>query len=98
MLKFLKIHISLIIILQGMEALTKKLLGSLHPNHFLMLSLKQKLLAAYRKEVATPNPQKKIMQRMLDACREMYNVLEIVEPGISRLKGKSNILKANKIY
>ncbi|XP_034190876.2 SET domain-containing protein SmydA-8 [Osmia lignaria lignaria] len=73
--------------IKGMEALTKKLLGSLHPNHFLMLSLKQKLLAAYRKEVATPNPQKKIMQRMLDACREMYNVLEIVEPGISRLKG-----------
>nr|XP_012144406.1 PREDICTED: protein msta, isoform A-like isoform X1 [Megachile rotundata] len=73
--------------IKGMETLTKKLLGSFHPNHYLMLSLKQKLLAAYRKEVTTPNPPKKIMQRMLDACREMYNVLEIVEPGISRLKG-----------
>lgn len=24
---------------------------------------------------------------MLDTCKELYNVLDIVEPGISRLKG-----------
>ncbi|KOC67669.1 Protein msta, isoform A, partial [Habropoda laboriosa] len=69
------------------QNLTTKLSRSFHPNHYLMLSLKQKLLAAYRKEVATPNPKKKMMQKMLDMCREMFNVLEIVEPGISRLKG-----------
>ncbi|CAK9798280.1 SET domain-containing protein SmydA-8, isoform A [Anthophora plagiata] len=73
--------------LKGLESLMTKLSRSFHPNHYLMLSLKQKLLAAYRKEVATPSPQKKIMQKMLDMCREMFNVLEIVEPGISRLKG-----------
>ncbi|XP_076240125.1 uncharacterized protein LOC143182785 [Calliopsis andreniformis] len=91
--------------IKGLETLTTKLLRSLHPNHFLMLSLKQKLLAAYRKEVASPNPQKKIMQRMLDACKEMYDVLEIVEPGISRLKGimlyemhLPMVLLANRAY
>ncbi|XP_076754158.1 SET domain-containing protein SmydA-8 [Xylocopa sonorina] len=73
--------------IKGLENLATKLLKTFHPNHFLMLSLKQKLLAVYRKEVATPNPQKKIMLRMLDLCKEMYDVLEIVEPGISRLKG-----------
>ncbi|XP_076662818.1 uncharacterized protein LOC143366016 isoform X2 [Andrena cerasifolii] len=73
--------------IKGLETLVTKLLRSLHPNHFLVLSLKQKLLAAYRKEVASPNPRKKIMQRMLDTCKEMCSVLEIVEPGISRLKG-----------
>ncbi|XP_015438621.1 PREDICTED: protein msta, isoform A-like [Dufourea novaeangliae] len=73
--------------IKGLEVLTTKLMRSLHPNHFLLLSLKQKLLAAYRKEVATLNPQKKCMQRMLDTCKEVCDVLDIVEPGISRLKG-----------
>ncbi|XP_068980216.1 SET domain-containing protein SmydA-8-like [Bombus flavifrons] len=73
--------------IKGLETLMAKLSKSFHRNHFLMLSLKQKLLAAYRKEVATPNPQKKIMQKMSDVCKEMYDMLEIIEPGISRLKG-----------
>lgn len=81
---------SLIIIFKGLETLITKLLKSFHPNHFLMLSLKQKLLAIYRKEVATPNPKKQIIQRMSNICKEMYDVLEIVEPGISRMKGISN--------
>ncbi|XP_043249726.1 SET domain-containing protein SmydA-8-like [Colletes gigas] len=72
---------------KGLETLLAKLSRSLHQNHFLMLSLKQKLVNVYTKEVSSPNPQKKVMQRMLDMCKEMYNMLEIVEPGISRLKG-----------
>lgn len=56
-----------------------------------MLSLKQKLLTACRKEITSPNPQKKIVQKMLDTCKEVYNVLNIVEPGISHLKG-TNVL------
>lgn len=71
---------------KSLEKLTTKLARSFHPNHFVMLSLKQKLLATYRKEMATPNPPKKCMQRMLDTCKEIHDVLEIVEPGISRLK------------
>ncbi|XP_076654987.1 SET domain-containing protein SmydA-8 isoform X2 [Halictus rubicundus] len=71
---------------KSLETLATKLIRSFHPNHFVMLSLKQKLLAAYRKEMATPNPSKKCMQRMLETCKEVCDVLEIVEPGISRLK------------
>ncbi|KAG7208616.1 hypothetical protein KM043_014823 [Ampulex compressa] len=73
--------------MKDLEALVKKLSRSLHSNHFLLLSLKQKLLLAYRKEVTSVNPPRKIVQRMLDMCKEVYDVLEIVEPGISRLKG-----------
>ncbi|XP_017880186.1 SET domain-containing protein SmydA-8-like [Ceratina calcarata] len=73
--------------IEELESLTTKLLKSFHPNHFLMLALKQKLLAAYRREVSTPNPRKKILRKMLNACKDMHDVLEIVEPGISRLKG-----------
>lgn len=74
-------------IFQRIDGLLKKLSQSLHTNHFLMLSLKQKLLTACRKEITSLNPQKKIVQKMLNTCKEVYNVLNIVEPGISRLKG-----------
>ncbi|XP_012234310.1 uncharacterized protein [Linepithema humile] len=73
--------------IKSIEGLLKRLSRSLHTNHFLMLSLKQKLLMLCRKEIISPNPQKKIIQKMLDTCKEVYNVLDIVEPGISRLKG-----------
>ncbi|KAL0124887.1 hypothetical protein PUN28_006630 [Cardiocondyla obscurior] len=91
--------------IKKIEGLLKKLSQSLHTNHFLMLSLKQKLLTACRKEISSPNPQKKIVQKMLDTCKEVYNVLEIVEPGISRLKGimlyemhLPVIILANRLY
>ncbi|XP_066587688.1 uncharacterized protein [Prorops nasuta] len=71
-----------------LEALLNKLSRTLHSNHFLMLTVKQKLLTIYRNEVSlSVNPQRKIIQKMLDLCKEVYAVLEIVEPGISRLKG-----------
>lgn len=73
-----------------MENLKEKLSKSLHKNHFLMLSLKQKLLNVYRQEVTGPNPKRKAMRSMAYLCREMYDLLEIVEPGISRLKGTFN--------
>ncbi|XP_014482025.1 PREDICTED: uncharacterized protein LOC106748219 isoform X2 [Dinoponera quadriceps] len=73
--------------IKSLDGLLRRLSRSLHTNHFLMLSLKQKLLAACRKEMTSPNPQKKIVRKMLDTCNEVYGVLDIVEPGISRLKG-----------
>lgn len=73
-----------------MENLKEKLSKSLHKNHFLMLSLKQKLLNIYRQEITGPNPKRKILRSMAHLCKEMYDLLEIVEPGISRLKGIFN--------
>ncbi|XP_072750457.1 uncharacterized protein [Anoplolepis gracilipes] len=69
------------------DNLLKKLSRSLHTNHFLMLSLKQKLLTVCRREITSLNPRRKIIQKMLDTCKEVYDVLDIVEPGISRSKG-----------
>lgn len=72
---------------KGIDDLLKRLSRSLHTNHFLMLSLKQKLLTACRREITSLNPRRKIVQKMLDTCKEVYDVLDIVEPGISRSKG-----------
>lgn len=69
----------------------------MHSNHFLIMSLKQKLLALYRKEITCLNPKKKTLQRMMQLCKEILQVLEIVEPGISRLKGKLNTPFFSKI-
>ena len=77
--------------LQGLESLLNKLSRTFHKNHFLILSLKQKLLSEYRRELSSPNPQKKTLIKMLHLCKEIFNVLEIVEPGISRLKGMKNL-------
>ncbi|XP_078050769.1 SET domain-containing protein SmydA-8 isoform X2 [Augochlora pura] len=71
--------------IKGMETLASKLKRSLHPNHFLMLVLKQKLVAAYMAEMPS-FPTKRNMEKLLDTCKEICEVLEIVEPGISRLK------------
>ncbi|CAG5095368.1 Similar to SmydA-8: SET domain-containing protein SmydA-8 [Cotesia congregata] len=73
--------------IKELETLLKNFSVMLHSNHFLMMSLKQKLLALYRKEITCPNPKKKILQRMMELCKGILQVLEIVEPGISRLKG-----------
>ncbi|XP_058795741.1 SET domain-containing protein SmydA-8-like isoform X2 [Phymastichus coffea] len=70
-----------------MEKLLKKLSLTFHANHYLMLCLKQKILAVYRNELTSINPQKKTLEKMLAMERELLEVLEIVEPGISRLKG-----------
>jgi len=40
----------------------------------------------------SPNPQKKVIQKMMNTCKEIYDVLNIVEPGISRLKGRKTSL------
>jgi hypothetical protein len=77
---------------QEVEDLLSKLSRSFHKNHFLLLSLKQDLLNIYRRELMTLNPQKKFLHRMLCLYEEIIDVLEIVEPGISRLKGNPRIL------
>ncbi|XP_044595553.1 SET domain-containing protein SmydA-8-like isoform X1 [Cotesia glomerata] len=73
--------------IKELETLLKNFSIMLHSNHFLIMSLKQKLLALYRKEITCLNPKKKILQRMMELCKGILQVLEIVEPGISRLKG-----------
>ncbi|XP_034951070.1 SET domain-containing protein SmydA-8-like isoform X2 [Chelonus insularis] len=73
--------------IKELEILLKKLLLTFHSNHFLVLALKQKLLELYRHEVTNLNPKKQALMRIIELCKEVLQVLEIVEPGLSRLKG-----------
>jgi hypothetical protein len=34
-----------------------------------------------------PNPSRKILNRKTELCQDMLPVLQVVEPGISRLRG-----------
>ncbi|KAK0098482.1 hypothetical protein PV326_008080 [Microctonus aethiopoides] len=73
--------------IKELENLVKKLSSTFHPHHFLMVNLKQKLLTLYRSDCGRLNPSKKMLCRVIELCNEILDVLEIVEPGISRLKG-----------
>ena len=72
-----------------MEELLKKLLCSYHLNHFFIVTLKQKLLELYKKECDCLNPDKAMMRRMVELCKNILAILEIAEPGISRSKGQN---------
>ncbi|XP_024937501.1 protein msta isoform X2 [Cephus cinctus] len=72
--------------LKETENLLSKLSRSLHTNHYLMLILKQRLLAAYKRYIRIMDLDSEILQKAVNLCNEVLNVLDIVEPGISRLK------------
>ncbi|XP_063973516.1 SET domain-containing protein SmydA-8-like [Diachasmimorpha longicaudata] len=90
---------------KDLEKLIENLTRTFHPHHSLLLNLKQKLLTIYRKELMSLHPEKHILRRMVELCRELVEVLEIVEPGISRLKGimlyemhRPIVILANRMY
>lgn len=73
---------------RAMEALLRKLLRTFTPQHFVILEVKQALVAAYRDMISRqPNPTRSILNRKTELCQDMLPVIQVVEPGISRLKG-----------
>lgn len=73
---------------RAMEGLLRRLLRTFPPQHFVVLELKQTLVALYRDMILRePNPARKVLHRKIELCRDMLPVLEVVEPGISRLRG-----------
>jgi hypothetical protein len=74
-----------------MEALLRKMLRTFPSQHFVILEVKQALVAAYRDIIIRqPNPTRSILNRKTEICRDMLPVLQVVEPGISRLRGTSS--------
>jgi hypothetical protein len=74
--------------IKAMEALLRKLLRTFTPQHFVILEVKQALVAAYRDIIIRqPNPTRNILNRKTELLRDMLPVLQVVEPGISRLRG-----------
>lgn len=62
----------------------------LNPNHSVVLDIKH-LLAGLLRNILNRSTQqlKKLMLRKLEICNDFLPILEILEPGISRLKGLS---------
>ncbi|XP_066992473.2 uncharacterized protein [Anabrus simplex] len=71
-----------------LEILLHSLQRSFAQHHAICLEIKQLLVALYRDIVSRePRPQRKMLIRKAELCRELLPVLGILEPGISRLTG-----------
>ncbi|XP_066258410.1 SET domain-containing protein SmydA-8-like [Euwallacea similis] len=68
--------------IKQMENLFKKLMLTFHPNHYLLLELKQTMVNLYSK---LPH-SKTNLNRKIDLCGRLLSVLTKLEPGISRIK------------
>lgn len=74
----------------------------LHPNHYILVEMKQKLAAIIRHMIKTAMDNfinvnardnsnfrtllEKLLKRKIELCKELVPLLNILEPGISRLK------------
>lgn len=61
----------------------------------MVLDVKQNLISSYAQNMTIQPPS--LLERRIELCNELLDVLKIVEPGISRLQGRDLIFK-NKIY
>jgi hypothetical protein len=85
--------------IRAKEGLLRRLLRTFPPQHFVILELKQALVAAYRDAILRdPNPTRKNLNRKTELCRDMLPVLHVVEPGISRLRGRAISLPSFTVY
>lgn len=98
--------------IEHIELFITKYTRLLHPNHYLLMEMKQKLAAVIRHMSATAydnatssfvnaaaasdaannnsqrqlSPHEHLLQRKIDLCKEFIPLLNILQPGISRLK------------
>lgn len=101
--------------IERIEAFIRKYAERLHPNHYLLIEMKQKLAAIIRHMSANESsnsnrnsnrnsvacnsfdtannsvdrqrsPFESLLKRKIDLCHEFIPILEILQPGISRLK------------
>ncbi|XP_030751723.1 SET domain-containing protein SmydA-8-like isoform X2 [Sitophilus oryzae] len=68
--------------LHEMENLHNNLVMTFHPNHYLMLELKQHMVALYAKLPPTKNN----LTKKIDLCGRLLSVYTKLEPGISRIR------------
>lgn len=73
-----------------LEEFLKQYRICLGDNHYLIVEMKQKLAALIRR-VCDVDPKlaksKALLQRKLELCGDIYPLLDILQPGVSRLKG-----------
>lgn len=72
-----------------MENLLKKFSRTFPQTNVVMVEIKQNLVALYRDIILRePSPSRKVMQRKINLCLDLLKVLDAIEPGISRLRGR----------
>ena len=74
--------------LTEMEKLILKLQHFLHPQHSMIVDLKQNIAAGLRDIIndISQCPGAKVYERKIELCRDVLKVLKAIAPGISRLK------------
>lgn len=69
--------------------------SSLHPNHFLFTSVRQSLSQLYGRDerylLNTLTMEQ--LERKVSICQQLLSVADVVEPGLTRLRGLSHFLK-----
>lgn len=78
----------------------KKVLFSLHQNHYLILGVKYTLCLLYGKipGFMIQNMNDDLLKRKLNICEQLLKIANIIQPGQSRLRGKIKIpFERNKI-
>ncbi|XP_004517861.1 protein msta [Ceratitis capitata] len=70
------------------ELLLSKLTRYFHPNHYLLLDIKQNIAAILRSILQnfSLQPGRKVYERKVRLCQDIFGILQIILPGISRLK------------
>ncbi|KAL5287691.1 hypothetical protein ACFFRR_008536 [Megaselia abdita] len=75
--------------LRLLETTLRRYSKVLHKNHHVLVELKQDISAILRNLINDPtfNPNVELLQRKAQLCGEILDVLKIVQPGISVMKG-----------
>ncbi|KAK3879935.1 hypothetical protein Pcinc_015529 [Petrolisthes cinctipes] len=90
-----------------LEAIMKKYQFVLHPQHFHIVGMKHSLSQMYGRVAGFLLPELTQAQRLrkLECCRDLLQVLDVLDPGISRLRGLTLyelhaplLLQANKAF
>lgn len=73
----------------GLEAFVSKYSSQLHPNHYHLLGAKHSLSQVYGKVHGYLIHQlpDELLERKLAICRDIMKTFDVLEPGVSRLRG-----------
>lgn len=69
------------------EELLNRYAPEFHPNHFLMIDIKQNIATILRAILINSmrDPNKEVLRRRLDLCEEILPVVKVLIPGYSKL-------------
>ena len=73
--------------IEVLQSLVLNWLQVLHPQHYLILLLKRKLLAAL-KLVTTSKPTRALLTQTIKLAEESIQVFDMLDPGLTILRGK----------